>query len=167
MKLVSISSRSLSKLKIRSSVKLSSFWSYSFLFFPWFTFLFYNSILELKDSPTPRASGIFAGVFSMADGEGPAMASSTDHGFSSSHNEPISQQPVTSRRSTMEKSMFLDVHPTGTATPSTTGHHRAASRHQLVEFDEYFVCPFHPCIQHQLPLLWYFGNILILLGWTA
>jgi hypothetical protein len=89
----------------------------------------------------------------MADGEGPAMASSTDHGFSSSHNEPlpISQNPATSRRSTMEKSMFLDVHPTGTATPSTTGHHRAASRHQLVEFDEYFVCPIHPCIQHQYP----------------
>jgi hypothetical protein len=76
-----------------------------------------------------------------AHSSGPGMASSTDHEFSSHHQEPIiTHDPpaaTVSRKSTISKSQH-DVHVTGTETPSSTANGHKNSKH-MVELDEYFV----------------------------
>jgi hypothetical protein len=77
--------------------------------------------------------------------EGPAMASATDHEYSSHSQQPIHVAPNrpiqhTSRKSTLNKSDF-DVH-VGTGTQTPMSHMHRGSRHML-ELDDYFVCYAH------------------------
>ena len=76
------------------------------------------------------------------EGPAPAMASATDHEYSSHNNQqPIHITPNppfnTSRKSTLNKSDF-DIHVNGTQTPMS-GMGNRESRHML-DLDDYFVC---------------------------
>jgi hypothetical protein len=83
------------------------------------------------------------------EGPAPAMASATDHEYSShGQQQPIHITPNppavnSSRKSTLVRMEELEILGDGTQTPmSYMGGHRT-SRH-MVDLDEYFVCPYSP-----------------------
>lgn len=75
------------------------------------------------------------------EGPAPAMASATDHEYSSHSQQPIHVAPNppvnTSRKSTLTKSQF-EVHVDGTHTPMSNMGANRGSRHML-DLDDYFV----------------------------